>query len=189
MKFNGIDYICRPRQSASFDVERHEFLCPLCKGLSNAVLPILPNRSASVQRPLSNSGAAATTCEAGQADMATLLEGLTILAEIAQEHKYGKSDGHVLHMGPTADFNVRMDPVKAEPFWNVLTMRPRPRIASTLKNMASLFVQSVYTVSDCHLPAACTLLDCLISSICPDYLTGFLVTLLVIFLNPCQSCL
>jgi len=138
----------RPRQSASFDVERHEFLCPLCKGLSNAVLPILPNRSAGVPRPPSNSGSAASaTCEAGQADMATLLEGFTILTEIAQEHKYGKSDGHVLHMGPAADFDVRMGPVKAELFWNVLSMRPRPRIASTLKDMASLFVQSVYTTA------------------------------------------
>ena len=83
--------------------------------------------------------------------MATLLEGFTILTEIAQEHKYGKSDGHVLHMGPAADFDVRMGPVKAELFWNVLSMRPRPRIASTLKDMASLFVQSVYTVRDVYL--------------------------------------
>lgn len=146
MECNEMNYVCRPRQSASFDVERHEFLCPLCKGLSNAVLPILPNRSAGVQRPT-------TTCEAGQADMATFLEGLTILADIAQEHKYKKSDGHVLHMGPAADFSVRMDPVKAELFWNVLSMRPRPRIASILKDMASLFVQSVYTVSCYCLPS------------------------------------
>jgi hypothetical protein len=31
----------------------------------------------------------------------------------------------------------------------VLTARSRPKIATTLKEMASLFVQSVYTVSLC----------------------------------------
>ncbi|XP_069676845.1 E3 ubiquitin-protein ligase UBR2 isoform X3 [Periplaneta americana] len=32
----------RLRQPASFDVEKHEFLCPLCECLSNTVLPLVP---------------------------------------------------------------------------------------------------------------------------------------------------
>lgn len=32
----------RLRQPASFDVEKHEYLCPLCECLSNTVLPLLP---------------------------------------------------------------------------------------------------------------------------------------------------
>ena len=30
------------RQPAGFDVEKHEYLCPLCECLSNTVLPLLP---------------------------------------------------------------------------------------------------------------------------------------------------
>lgn len=33
----------RLRQPASFDVEKHEYLCPLCECLSNTVLPVLPS--------------------------------------------------------------------------------------------------------------------------------------------------
>jgi E3 ubiquitin-protein ligase UBR2 len=33
----------RLRQPASFDVEKHEYLCPLCECLSNTVLPLLPS--------------------------------------------------------------------------------------------------------------------------------------------------
>ena len=32
----------RLRQPASFDVEKHEYLCPLCECLSNTVMPVLP---------------------------------------------------------------------------------------------------------------------------------------------------
>jgi E3 ubiquitin-protein ligase UBR2 len=32
----------RLRQPASFDVEKHEFLCPLCECLNNTVLPLVP---------------------------------------------------------------------------------------------------------------------------------------------------
>ncbi|XP_076675682.1 ubr1 ubiquitin ligase [Andrena cerasifolii] len=32
----------RSRQPGSFDVEKHEYLCPLCECLSNTVLPLLP---------------------------------------------------------------------------------------------------------------------------------------------------
>ncbi|XP_024945572.1 E3 ubiquitin-protein ligase UBR2 isoform X2 [Cephus cinctus] len=35
----------RLRQPASFDVEKHEYLCPLCECLSNTVLPLLPSPS------------------------------------------------------------------------------------------------------------------------------------------------
>ena len=33
----------RLRQPAPFDVEKQEFLCPLCECLSNTVLPLIPS--------------------------------------------------------------------------------------------------------------------------------------------------
>lgn len=47
----------RHRHPASFDIEKHEFLCPLCECLSNTVLPLLPPLSdlqplKSIQQPL-----------------------------------------------------------------------------------------------------------------------------------------
>ncbi|KAJ8678786.1 hypothetical protein QAD02_014573 [Eretmocerus hayati] len=33
----------RLRQPASFDVEKHEYLCPLCECLSNTVMPVIPS--------------------------------------------------------------------------------------------------------------------------------------------------
>ncbi|XP_057372526.1 E3 ubiquitin-protein ligase UBR2-like isoform X1 [Daphnia carinata] len=130
----------RPRQSASFDVERHEFLCPLCKSLSNAVLPILPNRSASSVRP---SGS-----EAGQADMSIWLEGLQLLADNSREMKYSKTDNTSIYetCGP-AELETKLGSMKSKLFVNVLMARTRPKIATTLKEMASLFVQSVYTTA------------------------------------------
>lgn len=130
----------RPRQSASFDVERHEFLCPLCKSLSNAVLPILPNRSASSVRPNGS--------EAGQADMSIWLEGLQLLADNSREIKYSKTDNTNIYetCGPT-ELETKLGSMKSKLFVNVLMARTRPKIATTLKEMASLFVQSVYTVS------------------------------------------
>ena len=133
--------IKRPRQSASFDVERHEFLCPLCKSLSNAVLPILPNRSTAGFR-LSNS-------EAGQADMSIWLEGLQLLAENSREINYAKTENTKVYdtLGP-AEMDTKLGSMKAKLLTNVLTARNRPKIAVALKEMALLFVQSVYTVRD-----------------------------------------
>ena len=31
------------RGSANYDIERNEFLCPLCQTLSNAIIPLLPS--------------------------------------------------------------------------------------------------------------------------------------------------
>ena len=129
----------RPRQSASFDVERHEFLCPLCKSLSNTVLPILPNRSASSVRP---SGS-----EAGQADMSIWLEGLQLLADNSREVAYAKTENTNVYdtCGPS-EMETKLGSMKSKLFVNVLLARSRSKIAATLKEMASLFVQSVYTV-------------------------------------------
>ena len=129
----------RPRQSASFDVDRHEFLCPLCKGLSNAVLPILPNRSGFNTRP--------TGSEAGQGDMSIWLEGLQLLSDRTQEQKLANNDAppYLDTVGP-ARLDTKMGAVKSRLFLNVLAVRPRPKIAPGLKKMASLFAQSVYTV-------------------------------------------
>jgi len=33
----------RMRGSANYDIERNEFLCPLCQTLSNTVIPVLPS--------------------------------------------------------------------------------------------------------------------------------------------------
>ncbi|XP_066593276.1 E3 ubiquitin-protein ligase UBR2 [Prorops nasuta] len=41
----------RLRQPASFDVEKHEYLCPLCECLSNTVLPLLPTLASLQQSP------------------------------------------------------------------------------------------------------------------------------------------
>ncbi|XP_046835052.1 E3 ubiquitin-protein ligase UBR2 [Vespa crabro] len=41
----------RLRQPASFDVEKHEYLCPLCECLSNTVLPLLPPLGVLQSRP------------------------------------------------------------------------------------------------------------------------------------------
>lgn len=130
--------LSRPRQSSSYDVERHEFLCPLCKSLSNAVLPILPNRSAS-----RSSGS-----EAGQADMNIWLEGLQLLAENSREINYAKTENtNVYETCGHSEMETKLGSMKSKLFVNVLMARARPKIATTLKEMASLFVQSVYTVS------------------------------------------
>ncbi|KAJ8911051.1 hypothetical protein NQ315_004698 [Exocentrus adspersus] len=44
----------RLRHPASFDIDKQEFLCPLCECLSNTVLPLIPSLS-SLQPPLRNS--------------------------------------------------------------------------------------------------------------------------------------
>lgn len=41
----------RLRHPASFDVDKQEFLCPLCECLSNTVLPLIPPLN-TIQRPL-----------------------------------------------------------------------------------------------------------------------------------------
>lgn len=41
----------RLRQPASFDVEKHEYLCPLCEGLSNTVMPLIPPLGVLQPRP------------------------------------------------------------------------------------------------------------------------------------------
>ncbi len=58
-----------------------------------------------------------------------------------------------------AELEIKMGPMKSKLFGNVLTARARPKIASTLKDMASLFVQSVYTVSQQYryIPSFCRL--------------------------------
>ena len=121
-------------------MERHEFLCPLCKSLSNAVLPILPNRS-------SNSSSRSGSSEAGQADMSIWLEGLQLLADNSRQIDYAKTENtKVYDTCKPAEIESKMGSMKSKLFVNVLMARARPKIATTLKEMASLFVQSVYTV-------------------------------------------
>ena len=118
-------------------MDRHEFLCPLCKGLSNAVLPILPNRSC-VVRPIAPS-------EGGQADMATWLEGLSLLVENSREIKYSKADGNLFATN-SLQMDTKFGAVKTKLFWNVLEAADRPKIANHFYEMASVFAQAVYTV-------------------------------------------
>lgn len=101
------------------------------------MLPILPNC------PLTTR---ATGSEAGQADITTWLEGLTLLAENTKELKY--KDGSIILEAPDAPalLELKMGAMRSKLFWNVLAPGSRPKIASSLKEMPSLFAQSVYTV-------------------------------------------
>jgi E3 ubiquitin-protein ligase UBR2 len=141
----------RPRQSASYDVNRREFLCPLCKGLSNAVLPILPNQSSYGARP--------TGSEAGLGDMNVWLEGLQLMTDASQEIKSSNPDVQPFldTVGP-ALLDTKMGAVKSRLFINLLTIRTRPKIATTLKKKASLFAQAVYTVSTLKCKVTVTLI-------------------------------
>lgn len=86
--------------------------------------------------------------EAGQADMTALLEGLTILAENAQELKYQKADGNLLEApGAPLLLETKLGTLKARLFWNVLATNNQTRIANHFQEMASVFAQSVFTVS------------------------------------------
>ena len=80
--------------------------------------------------------------------MSIWLEGLQLLADNTREVKYAKTDNTNVYetCGP-AEMETKLGSMKSKLFVNVLTARSRPKIATTLKEMASLFVQSVYTVS------------------------------------------
>jgi hypothetical protein len=80
--------------------------------------------------------------------MSIWLEGLQLLADNTREVKYAKMDNTNVYetCGP-AEMETKLGSMKSKLFVNVLTARSRPKIATTLKEMASLFVQSVYTVS------------------------------------------
>lgn len=80
--------------------------------------------------------------------MTTWLEGLRLLADNSMEVKYTKAEsGSLLETSGPAELETRLGTMKSKLFLNVLSARARPKISSTLKEMASLFVQSVYTVS------------------------------------------
>lgn len=81
------------------------------------------------------------------------LEGLQLLAENSREINYAKTENTNVYdtCGPS-EMETKMGSMKSKLFVNVLMARARPKIATTLKEMASLFVQSVYTVS----PFSCT---------------------------------
>lgn len=129
-------FVHRPRQSASFDVERHEFLCPLCKGLSNAVLPILPYRSTPGARQ-----------SHGESDINVWLEGLHLLTRSSRKVDSPKSeDVEVFGTLKPAELEAQLGPEKFHSLAFSLATPLRPRVNSSMRNMASLFVDSVYTV-------------------------------------------
>lgn len=118
-------------------MERHEFLCPLCKGLSNAVLPILPYRSSSSTRQWNS-----------EPDVNIWLDGLHLLTQSSRKVESPKSeDLDVLVTLNPAELETRLGSDKFQAFAGLLAASHRPKVNSSMKNMASLFVDSVYTVS------------------------------------------
>lgn len=81
--------------------------------------------------------------------MSIWLEGLQLLADNSREIKYSKTDNtNIYETCGSAELETKLGSMKSKLFVNVLMARTRPKIATTLKEMASLFVQSVYTVSE-----------------------------------------
>ncbi|XP_076276967.1 ubr1 ubiquitin ligase [Lasioglossum baleicum] len=138
----------RLRQPASFDVEKHEYLCPLCECLSNTVLPLLP--------PLGI--LQATPQNLPQLDFSAWLEGLWVTeSKLEYRRYYANTESqdnqtmeednpldHGSHGGPTIFSHMLIDPV-VEGLASTYG-HPGPTISENLISMIHLFAQATYTV-------------------------------------------
>ncbi len=71
------------------------------------------------------------------------------MADNSREVAYAKTENtNVYNTCGPSEMETKLGSMKSKLFVNVLLARSRPKIASTLKEMASLFVQSVYTVRE-----------------------------------------
>ncbi|XP_043259405.1 E3 ubiquitin-protein ligase UBR2 [Colletes gigas] len=141
----------RLRQPASFDVEKHEYLCPLCECLSNTVLPLLPALG-TLQPTLKNQP---------ELDFSTWLEALRV-TESKLEGLYNhdhrcrycvnaKSEdmeeenplNHGSH-GPIKVIHHELGNLAGEVF-RAIYDEPGPIISENLISMIHVFAQATYT--------------------------------------------
>ncbi|CAL7936397.1 unnamed protein product [Xylocopa violacea] len=137
----------RLRQPASFDVEKHEYLCPLCECLSNTVLPLLP--------PLRT--LQPTPQNLPEVDFGTWLEALRITMQV----RYGLSEN--LHRSKTMEEEhdpgcrycimslpchiqaIRNELGNVESTFQSIYNQPGPILSENLISTIELFAQAVYT--------------------------------------------
>ncbi|XP_012287219.1 E3 ubiquitin-protein ligase UBR2 [Orussus abietinus] len=148
----------RLRQPASFDVEKHEYLCPLCECLSNTVLPLLPAMG-TIQPSTSNQE------EMGFSEWLQSLRAIldcktkggtkSATGEVAEksQDRGSKSEEEVQTM--EEDSKGRQSPTSEEiayqelgiPSADVFSMynQPGPTLSKNLVSMVQLFAQATYT--------------------------------------------
>ncbi|XP_063980844.1 E3 ubiquitin-protein ligase UBR2 isoform X2 [Diachasmimorpha longicaudata] len=125
----------RLRQPASFDIEKHEYLCPLCEGLSNTVLPLLPPLS--ILQPTE-------VKDRFNVDFDTWLNGLSITLDCK-----GKSNGSIVD-----DVHDEMcrycRPQKSDDFSDdsITMIDPREFFACPIKRIHTILGKEVAHVFD-----------------------------------------
>ncbi|XP_031834567.1 ubr1 ubiquitin ligase [Nomia melanderi] len=140
----------RLRQPASFDVEKNEYLCPLCECLSNTILPLLPPLG--ILQP--------TPQNQPQLDFSTWLEGLRLTeselrysnrrfytnaesqdAQAMEENNPWKQEPH--GCPPIVFPQTHTNPVEA---LESMYGHPGPTISDDLVSMIQHFAQATYTI-------------------------------------------
>ena len=75
----------RLRHPQSFDVNKNEFLCPLCRCLSNTVIPIIPQFH--VLQPVPEKDAASAAAKPAELSLSDWIQALLIAASYKRELK------------------------------------------------------------------------------------------------------
>lgn len=137
----------RSRQPASFDVEKQEYLCPLCECLSNIVLPLLP--AISILQPISQ--------EQPELDFDTWLKALSITIQdrYGLNGSFDKTKSIKDEHDPTCWYCVRPLPCHIQAIHDELGnvanifqsvySQPRPYISIDLLSTIHHFAQAAYT--------------------------------------------
>ncbi|XP_076237456.1 ubr1 ubiquitin ligase [Calliopsis andreniformis] len=116
----------RLRQPASFDVEKHEYLCPLCECLGNTVLPLLPAL-----------GTLQPTAQNHDLSFVKWFEGLKA------------AECHLEVIGNSEDCNYRYDDededLAAAEILQPIYDQPGPTLSKNLISMIHLFEETTYT--------------------------------------------
>ena len=112
--------VCDP--VTSFEVKRCEFLCLVCKGISNVVLPILPYRSPSGARPWN-----------GEPNITIWIEGIHILAHSSRKPDVPESEKlDVFGTLNPADLQTRLRAEKFQAFATSLVIPHRHQVISCI---------------------------------------------------------
>ncbi|XP_054000464.1 E3 ubiquitin-protein ligase UBR2 [Hylaeus anthracinus] len=159
----------RLRQPSSFDVEKHEYLCPLCECLSNTVLPLLPALGTLQPTPKNQPKLDFNTWLKALRMTVSRLEGLynndlkcryCVNAETQDPHSMGQENpmDHGSH-GPIKMIRKEFGDLTGE-FFEAIYEEPGPNISENLISMIYVFAQAAYTKGcgtephdgDCRVP-------------------------------------
>ncbi|KAL8590352.1 hypothetical protein ACOMHN_006468 [Nucella lapillus] len=129
----------RFRQNSSYDVDKMEYLCPLCEGLSNTVIPIIPHLS-TLQREGENKGV--------KLEFDDWLDGIHKTAINSVQNKENKGDFFLtLQPCPLSTITRMMADSVARNFqllWEYVLDESSGSLSDGMKEMMQKFAKDVY---------------------------------------------